>query len=83
MKISDISSKQLPARHLLVERVRSLHYGSITFLKLDHPLHLTRDALKSPDHKKYFNFALGFIQHFLKARQFWCGRLESGHIGRK
>ena len=37
-------------------------YGILEYvLKLDHGSHLTRDALKSPNHKKHFDFFLGCI----------------------
>ena len=44
------------------------------------------EALKSPNHRKYFNFPLGcwmHIQNFPKAWQYWCGQAEVVQDGQK
>ena len=44
--------------------------------------HFSMKLLRSPTHKTCFSFALGCPQDFNFARQFWCGRVETGLNGR-
>ena len=39
---------------------------------------ILNEAFRSPDHKTFFSFILGYPQDFNFVRLFWCGWVETG-----
>ena len=46
-------------------------------------IELLNEALRSPNHKTCFSFALRCTQDLHQARPFWCGWVETGLNGQK